>query len=111
MLTAITLMLSMGMVVLLGSELVGKPSKKLIEKTRRIGQGDLSGPVHLQRHDEFGELATAINSMCEQLVEVQSKATQETRTNRLRSNSCVMRTDCEPSGVWLPVLLTNWARP
>ncbi|MGB6042956.1 MAG: HAMP domain-containing sensor histidine kinase [Pirellulales bacterium] len=78
MLTAITLMLSMGMVVLLGSELVGKPLKKLIEKTRRIGQGDLSGPVHLQRHDEFGELATAINSMCEQLVEVQSKATQET---------------------------------
>ena len=46
--TAITLLLGVALVVLLGAELVGRPLKLLIAKTRRIGQGDLTGPVKLR---------------------------------------------------------------
>jgi signal transduction histidine kinase len=77
-LSTITLLLGVGLVILLGAELVGKPLKLLIDKTRRIGRGDLSGPVSLRRRDEFGELATAINSMCEQLLDAQNKVNEET---------------------------------
>ncbi|MDH3716841.1 MAG: HAMP domain-containing histidine kinase [Planctomycetota bacterium] len=76
--TGITFLLGAGMVVLLGAQLVGRPLRLLLEKTRRIGKGDLSGPVQIRHRDEFGELATAINSMCEQLVDAQNKAHEET---------------------------------
>ncbi|NIL96342.1 MAG: HAMP domain-containing protein [Planctomycetales bacterium] len=76
--TGITFLLGAAMVVLLGIELVGRPLRLLIDKTRRIGTGDLSGPLRIRRRDEFGELATAINSMCEQLINAQHKAHQET---------------------------------
>lgn len=42
---------------------VNQPVKKLIEGTRRIAKGDLRKPVDLQRKDEMGHLATAINQM------------------------------------------------
>jgi len=38
---------------------VGGPLEQLIEKTRRVGAGDLSGPLDISRRDEFSELATA----------------------------------------------------
>jgi signal transduction histidine kinase len=76
--TGTTFLLGAGMVVLLGAQVVGRPLRLLLEKTRRIGKGDLSGPIQIRRHDEFGELATAINSMCEQLVDAQNKAHEET---------------------------------
>ncbi len=76
--TGITFFLGAAMVVLLGVPLVGRPLRLLIEKTRRIGKGDLSGPVELRRSDEFGELAIALNSMCQQLLAAQQKAHEET---------------------------------
>ena len=63
--------------VAIGSTWIGRPLRRLIEKTRRIGTGDLSGPLKLERHDEFGELANAINSMCDQLQTAQEKIGQE----------------------------------
>ncbi len=42
---------------------VNQPVKKLIEGTRRIAKGDLHTPVDLQRKDEMGHLAKAINQM------------------------------------------------
>lgn len=54
-------------VTLFGIRIVGRPLKQLIEKTRRIGMGDLTGMLKLQRRDELGELATSLNAMCEQL--------------------------------------------
>jgi len=77
-LSAMTLLLGIAMVVLVGRELVGRPLQLLVDKTRRIGQGDFSDPVQLQRRDEFGELATAINSMCDQLVDAQDAINAET---------------------------------
>jgi signal transduction histidine kinase len=72
-----TTMLGAVLAVALGGAWVGRPLRSLIEKTRRIGEGDLSGPVMLHRRDEFGELADAINSMCEQLRMAQGKIAQE----------------------------------
>jgi signal transduction histidine kinase len=54
-------------VTLFGIRVVGRPLKQLIEKTRRIGLGDLTGALRLQSRDELGELATSLNAMCEQL--------------------------------------------
>ena len=41
--------------------------ERLIEKTRRVGTGDLAGPLEISCGDEFSELATALNQMCAQL--------------------------------------------
>lgn len=42
---------------------VNQPVKKLIDGTRRIAKGDLHKPIDLQRNDEMGHLAEAINQM------------------------------------------------
>ncbi|MBM4094586.1 MAG: HAMP domain-containing histidine kinase [Planctomycetes bacterium] len=65
------------MAVVLGSVWIGRPLRRLIEKTRRIGEGDLAVPLQLNRSDEFGELAKAINSMCEQLRTAQARIARE----------------------------------
>ncbi|MHB0955132.1 MAG: sensor histidine kinase [Pirellulaceae bacterium] len=72
-----TTLLGAVLAVALGSAWIGQPLRRLIEKTRRIGAGDLTGPLKLDRNDEFGELAKAINSMCEQLQTAQGKIALE----------------------------------
>jgi two-component system NtrC family sensor kinase len=61
----------------LGALFVGRPVHQLVGKVRRIGTGDLSGPVALERHDELGELATAINQMCDALSAANEEARRE----------------------------------
>lgn len=55
------------LVVLLGNHWVAGPLRLLIDKTRQIGRGDLSQPLAFRRRDEFGELADALDTMCQQL--------------------------------------------
>jgi signal transduction histidine kinase len=74
-----TTLLGAVMVLVIGSHWIGRPLVRLIEKTRRIGAGDLSEPLQLDRKDEFGELAEAINSMCDQLRQAQEKIADEAR--------------------------------
>lgn len=74
-----TTLLGAVMVLVIGSHWIGRPLRRLIEKTRRIGAGDLSEPLELDRKDEFGELADAINSMCDQLRQAQGQIAEETR--------------------------------
>ena len=62
---------------LVGMRFVGRPLKQLIEKTRRIGKGDLSGPLRLASGDELGELAGSVNDMCEQLADSQERIREE----------------------------------
>jgi len=50
----------------------------LIEKTRRVGAGDLTGPFDISRGDEFSELAAALNLMCEQLSAARDQLGRET---------------------------------
>ena len=65
-------------VVLLGTRWIGVPLSQVMSKLRRVGEGDLAGPLELQRSDELGELAGAINSMCTQLAEHRERIRQET---------------------------------
>jgi signal transduction histidine kinase len=56
--------------LLLGVWLVGRPVTALVEKARRIGRGDFSGPIHLRQAAEFAVLAEEMNAMCGRLVSV-----------------------------------------
>ncbi len=76
-LIGITALLGAVGAVVIGGNWVGRPLHQLIAKTRRIGAGDLSQPLELNRSDEFGELAVALNSMCDQLRAAQSKIDRE----------------------------------
>jgi class 3 adenylate cyclase len=51
---------------------VTRPLTELQEFVRGIGRGDLSSRIRLERADEFGELADAINQMAEGLEERES---------------------------------------
>jgi two-component system NtrC family sensor kinase len=51
----------------LGVVFIGRPISRLAAKARRVGTGDLSGPLVLRQRDELGELAKEINLMCERL--------------------------------------------
>ncbi|MFT3922789.1 MAG: HAMP domain-containing sensor histidine kinase [Myxococcales bacterium] len=51
----------------LGVAFVGKPIALIMEKARRVGAGDLSGPLTFKQRDELGDLATEMNAMCERL--------------------------------------------
>ncbi|MBL0217967.1 MAG: HAMP domain-containing histidine kinase [Myxococcales bacterium] len=60
----------------LGVVFIGRPINRLAAKARRVGTGDLSGPLVLEQRDELGELANEINLMCERLSE-ESKAREQ----------------------------------
>ena len=69
--------LSVLVMVLAGIRIVGRPLERLIEKTKRVGEGDFSGPVNLKRHDELGQLADSLNQMCDQLATQQDQIEEE----------------------------------
>jgi two-component system NtrC family sensor kinase len=56
--------------LLLGVWLVGRPVNVLVEKARRIGRGDFSGPIQLSEAAEFSVLAHEMNAMCGRLSSV-----------------------------------------
>jgi two-component system NtrC family sensor kinase len=66
--------LSGGLLLLIGVTMIGRPMRRVIEKTRRVGAGDLESPLTFRARDEFAEVAAALNQMCEQL-----KASQAAR--------------------------------
>ena len=77
-LTGLLLLLSILVFVVVGIVMLGRPVRRLIEKMQRVGAGDFSGPLHLRRHDELGELARGLNTMCEQLADAREKVRVET---------------------------------
>jgi signal transduction histidine kinase len=66
----------------LGVVFIGRPISRLAQKARRVGTGDLTGPMRLSQRDELGELANEINLMCERLAEEQTA--RESATEQLR---------------------------
>jgi two-component system NtrC family sensor kinase len=62
----------------LGATFVGRPIHQLVEKVRRVATGDLGGPLEMVGHDEVGELAVAINQMCDGLAAANEAARRET---------------------------------
>jgi signal transduction histidine kinase len=68
--------------LLLGFVFIGRPVSRLAAKARRVGAGDLSGPLQLSQRDELGELAAEINLMCERLGDERSKRAAATEQLR-----------------------------
>jgi two-component system NtrC family sensor kinase len=66
----------------LGVVFIGRPISRLAAKARRVGTGDLTGPLRLGQRDELGELANEINLMCERLAE--ERSAREAATVQLR---------------------------
>ena len=66
----------------LGVVFIGRPISRLAAKARRVGTGDLTGPLQLRQRDELGELASEINVMCDRLSE--ARAAREHATEQLR---------------------------
>ena len=50
-----------------GLHWIGRPLEALMEKAERIGRGDFSRPIDLNRNDELGSLGTSLNQMCQRL--------------------------------------------
>jgi signal transduction histidine kinase len=68
-----------GLAALLGMWLVGRPVSRLVAQARRIGAGDLTARLDLERKDELGDLAQEMNHMCDQLASAQRRITAETQ--------------------------------
>ena len=78
LLLSVAMVFVSGMIVaLFGNRIVGQPLQQLIEKTRRIGHGDLAGSLQLQTRDELGELADSLNVMCRRLGASQEQLQEE----------------------------------
>jgi signal transduction histidine kinase len=65
--------------MVLGAWIVGRPMGALVEKARRVGLGDFSGPLRLAQSDEIARLASEMNAMCDQLVSANERAASEMR--------------------------------
>lgn len=62
----------------IGTVFVGQPTRELVGKVRRIGSGDLSGPLPARQNDELGEIASEVNALCDRLQEAHAKLEKET---------------------------------
>jgi signal transduction histidine kinase len=70
--------LGLAMAYAAGVKWIARPLDTLIDKTRRIGQGDLSGPVTIQTRDELNELGRSMNEMCDRIAAQQDAIRRET---------------------------------
>jgi signal transduction histidine kinase len=74
-----SLLLASGAIVsALGFLFIGQPMRLLVDKARRVGAGDLTGPLDLPQRDELAELAVEINTMCDRLDDARQKVSAET---------------------------------
>jgi signal transduction histidine kinase len=62
----------------LGAWFVGRPVNSLIRRANAIAQGDLGPRLHFTQKDELGQLARALNTMCDQLVTARDRLAEET---------------------------------
>jgi signal transduction histidine kinase len=77
-LTIVLSLMALVLAVPVGIKVIGRPLTALVEKTRRIGREDFSGPLDLSGHDELSELAAALNTMCDRLTESRERLEAET---------------------------------
>jgi signal transduction histidine kinase len=62
----------------LGSSIVGRPVRALVEQARRIGAGDLGLRLDLRQHDEIAELGREMNAMSSKLSDANARLVAET---------------------------------
>ena len=71
-------LLSIGVVMIAGVRWIARPLELLTDKMERVGQGDFSSDLKIHSNDEFGQLSTAVNQMCDRLRKQQATITSET---------------------------------
>jgi two-component system, NtrC family, sensor kinase len=62
----------------LGSSIVGRPVRALVEQARRIGAGDLGIRLDLRQNDEIAELGREMNAMSSKLSDANTRLVAET---------------------------------
>ncbi|MFC1863679.1 sensor histidine kinase [Thermodesulfobacteriota bacterium] len=78
LLAGLMLLVSGFLLWVLSVRTVRGPLTQLLEKTRRIGAGELSGDLVLQGNNELSLLANAMNQMCKQLATAKETILTET---------------------------------
>ncbi|HEX7481465.1 MAG TPA: ATP-binding protein [Polyangiales bacterium] len=76
--TLVLILICAVMAGIVGAVFVGRPTRQLVEKVRRVGSGDLSTPLLLAQQDELGEIAAEINAMSERLAAANERVHKET---------------------------------
>jgi len=74
---AILLVASGGAATLLGLVFIARPTRRLVDRARRIGAGDLAGRLGLRQRDELGELGRAMDHMSDQLDQARARLADE----------------------------------
>ncbi|MGH7285514.1 MAG: HAMP domain-containing protein, partial [Polyangiaceae bacterium] len=64
----------------LGFWLVDRPIRALMNKARRIGEGDFSRPLVPRGNDELASLSVEMNAMCDRLARAAARVEAETRS-------------------------------
>jgi signal transduction histidine kinase len=62
----------------LGSSIVGRPVRALVEQARRIGAGELGSRLELPQNDEIAELGREMNAMSSKLFDANTRLVAET---------------------------------
>jgi two-component system NtrC family sensor kinase len=62
----------------LGSSIVGRPVRALVEQARRIGAGDLGSRLDFSQHDEIAELGREMDAMSSKLADANARLVAET---------------------------------
>lgn len=75
---AATGLLSIGVVMIAGVRWIANPLAALTEKMQRVGRGDFSSDLKIHSNDELGQLAAAVNQMCDHLRQQQQTIIRET---------------------------------
>jgi two-component system, NtrC family, sensor kinase len=57
---------------------VGRPIRALVDKARRMGEADFSGPLSIHARDELGVLGAEMNVTCERLIAARDRIRDET---------------------------------
>jgi signal transduction histidine kinase len=77
--TAVLVLVSAGVSLLLGMWLIGRPVQRLIDQTRRVGSGDFDALIELGQRDELGKLADELGRMTRQLSAARSQLVTQRR--------------------------------
>ncbi len=62
------LLLALAFSVLMARQ-IARPVKRLVDATRKVSEGQYTGPIEVASRDEIGELAEAFRAMVEELRE------------------------------------------
>ena len=77
-LALLTIFFSALLVHIAGLVILERPLRPITKKIQRVGQGDLEGPLGLERRDELGIIGRELDDMCVRLAALQRRAGEET---------------------------------